>query len=573
MARIAYSYQRFSNQTQARGDSLRRQQELVDHYIAEKGLILDKTLTDRGVSAFKGKNARQGALKTFLDGIESGDIPSDAILICESLDRLSRNSIDDALDLFLRITRKGVTIVTLSGGVAKEYDKSATAMQLIECLLIFQRANEESAIKSERVKSKYDEKVRIVKEWSEGGYGEVVPGQPPKIITGEAPAWIDIEWQNKKDRKGELRLNKEKATTVKQIIKMYFDGFGFITLAKELNQNKVKTISKADLWHHSYLNKILDNPALYGALEVFRNDISFSEMKQRYVRKRVKTGIVIENYFPALISKEDFDYLQSIRKNRGGRKGRKGEKFSNLFTGLAVCGECGSTMRYVSKGAKGKNGDGNALVCSSAVTGSGCSYKQIHYHNLEGRFFDTFKDISVEDLSGRKSEITIQINKKHKECEAIRAELKETEEKIDNIINAIAEGIDSKKLKGKLSELESKQSELSNTIRDKEAALAQRERESNNNKEKFKEILDKANAEGSTYYSRSQINEALKRYIHFIAFYPFHNFAIIKSKAGKDISFDYADAGEIVQSKKAWLKHTDNNFEFWSHTLPDPEDY
>ena len=128
MARIAYSYQRFSNQEQARGDSLRRQQALVDQYIAENGLILDKTLTDRGVSAYKGKNARQGALKTFLDGVESGDIPSNSILICESLDRISRNNIYDALDLFLSITRKGVTIVTLTDGQPKEYGKSANPM-------------------------------------------------------------------------------------------------------------------------------------------------------------------------------------------------------------------------------------------------------------------------------------------------------------------------------------------------------------------------------------------------------------------------------------------------------------
>jgi len=214
MARIAYSYQRFSNQEQARGDSLRRQQALVDQYIAENGLILDKTLTDRGVSAYKGKNARQGALKTFLDGVENGDIPSNSILICESLDRISRNNIYDALDLFLSITRKGVTIVTLTDGQPKEYGKSADPMQLMECLFIFSRANEESARKGERVKAAYDNKVEQVKRWSESGLAE--PGKPPIIITSDTPTWIDVIREDKKSRKGELKLNERKVKTIKK---------------------------------------------------------------------------------------------------------------------------------------------------------------------------------------------------------------------------------------------------------------------------------------------------------------------------------------------------------------------
>lgn len=571
MARIAYSYQRFSNQEQARGDSLRRQQALVDQYIAENGLILDKTLTDRGVSAYKGKNARQGALKTFLDGVENGDIPSNSILICESLDRISRNNIYDALDLFLSITRKGVTIVTLTDGQPKEYGKSADPMQLMECLFIFSRANEESARKGERVKAAYDNKVEQVKRWSESGSPE--PGKPPIIITSDTPTWIDVFWEDKKSRKGELRLNERKVKTIKKIIDMYLSGVGLSSLAKELNESKTPTITNTKNWGFSYINTILKNRALYGALEMYQTDTVFSEEKQKYVRRRTPTGTVIENYFPPVISEEDFDYIQSVKKNRSGRKGRKGERFSNLFTGLVVCGECGGSMRFVSKGKKGKSGDVTNLVCANASIGAGCKYKQIHYSGIEDKFFDTFKDIPIEDLAGRKSEVTIQISKKQKEVETLKAELNDTEDKVSNVVDAIAEGLSSTKLKKKLSDLEAKADNLQRTVREKEAELAQRERENHNNKEKFQEILDKANEEGNTYYSRSQINEALKRYIHFIAFYPFHNFAIIKSKAGKDISFDYAEDDGIVLADEAWSKHMKNDYSIWKEFLPPPEDY
>ncbi len=102
---LAYSYIRFSTAEQAKGDSLRRQIELRENYLAGKNLQLDETLTmrDPGVSAFKGVNADEGALGSFLQAIDEGRVPHGSFLLVESLDRLSRASVDVALQLFLRI--------------------------------------------------------------------------------------------------------------------------------------------------------------------------------------------------------------------------------------------------------------------------------------------------------------------------------------------------------------------------------------------------------------------------------------------------------------------------------------
>ena len=67
-------------------------------------------------------------------------------LIVESLDRVSRNEILDALDLFLSIIKAGVAIVTLSDGHV--YDKAkitANFTDLIISLSIMSRAHEESS--------------------------------------------------------------------------------------------------------------------------------------------------------------------------------------------------------------------------------------------------------------------------------------------------------------------------------------------------------------------------------------------------------------------------------------------
>ena len=90
------------------GDSLRRQIDASEAYAKEHGLELDTTLTlrDLGVSGFTGENRTKGALKIFLDAIDSGSVPRGSILLVESLDRLSREQVLDALDLFKNILQK-----------------------------------------------------------------------------------------------------------------------------------------------------------------------------------------------------------------------------------------------------------------------------------------------------------------------------------------------------------------------------------------------------------------------------------------------------------------------------------
>src|SRR5688572_26822263 len=100
--RRAYSYIRFSRPEQLRGDSLRRQLELSETWCRKNKVFLDDTLKlrDLGVSAHRGQNATTGKLGAFLEAIKDGIVKPGSILLVESLDRLSRNQILDALNLF-----------------------------------------------------------------------------------------------------------------------------------------------------------------------------------------------------------------------------------------------------------------------------------------------------------------------------------------------------------------------------------------------------------------------------------------------------------------------------------------
>src|SRR5258708_387772 len=112
----AYSYARFSSEKQRHGASLDRQLEAATLYAQTHSLVLDpSTYRDLGVSAFRSKNV-DGALGAFIEAVDAKKIPKGSYLLVESLDRLSRDSVDVALKLFLDITGKGIILVTLMDG-------------------------------------------------------------------------------------------------------------------------------------------------------------------------------------------------------------------------------------------------------------------------------------------------------------------------------------------------------------------------------------------------------------------------------------------------------------------------
>ena len=104
----AYSYVRFSTPEQRKGDSLRRQIELSQRYAKDHGLTLDDTFSDEGVSFYRGRNAKEGALGAFIKAAETGRVKKGSCLLVENLDRLSREAPLDAIDQLRRILSLGI---------------------------------------------------------------------------------------------------------------------------------------------------------------------------------------------------------------------------------------------------------------------------------------------------------------------------------------------------------------------------------------------------------------------------------------------------------------------------------
>src|SRR5688572_7095416 len=111
------SYKGFRNPEQAKGDSVRRQDDPAVRWCREHGKTLTDQLSDKGVSAFRGKNAREGDLAQFLALVRAGTVPAGSYLLVEELDRLSRERPEESIGMFLSIIRAGVVVVNLRKGI------------------------------------------------------------------------------------------------------------------------------------------------------------------------------------------------------------------------------------------------------------------------------------------------------------------------------------------------------------------------------------------------------------------------------------------------------------------------
>jgi len=426
----AYSYLRFSTPEQMKGDSFRRQASLAKDYAARHDLELDDTLTfhDLGVSAYRGKNAETGQLGAFLQAVREGMVQPGSYLLVESLDRISRLAARKALRVLEEIVDEGVTVVTLSDGRA--YDKAALdgdPMSLMLALMIFIRANEESATKSRRLKASWLGKRLTARE---------------KKLTARCPAWLTLN-------ENQFVVNEGRAEIVRMVYRLTAEGVGQHKIAETLNLEGVPCFGSAKHWHRSYIKKLLGNSAVIGRL--VPHEIGYEEGKR--LRHALEP---IDLYYPAIVPEELYEAIQAQRTAGRAPIVRVGHAISNMLAGLAKCPRCGGTMTRVSKGSKGRSGK-PFLVCQKAKAGAGCEYHSVPQEQIEQTLTRSVADWLGDRPSGGES-LNAQL-------EEARGDLSDMDGMIEAVLRQVAMG-PSPTLSRRLAELEGKKEALEKTYRD-----------------------------------------------------------------------------------------------------------
>lgn len=449
MSNIAISYARFSSGGQAAGGSLSRQIERAAEYASAHGLVLDPALSfrDLGLSGWDLTNVEKGDLGVFLKAIADNKIPKGATMIIESFDRLSRAEPIDAVGIFQQIITAGLNLVTLTEP-PKRFSRQTlkdNPFQFHEALLDMHRANAESNRKSDLIRKSWEQRRKRASETK-------------VAMTSKAPHWIKAEGPPRQKR---FVLIPERVAVVKKVLGLAMAGVGNHTIIKTLHAEGVPSWSRSQKedakraaegrthsWEPSYIQKMLSQPALYGAV-------------------KIKGDVLVEGYYPPVITKDEYTHLQSLRRVRSKRapSTRQGVGVTNLFSGLLYCGYCGSKMIVSSYRAK----DGRThryIACHGARTGkTECRMHGWELKKLEREVLNAAEEVNFGRALGQP---------KHEAEEQVVALLEQQahdlKTKIERVFVAIEEGAES--MVPRLKQLEADLGATERTLRDKQQELA-----------------------------------------------------------------------------------------------------
>ena len=239
-------------------------------------------------------------------------------------------------------------------------------------------------------------------------------------------------------------INEAEACVVRQIFKLYTSGRSMASIARNLNDAGQRT-EKGKLFT---LNKI------YNILH-----------QERYIGVYLWSDIRIPGGMPVIIDQKTWNEAQLMRSKT--TKHHEDSPAEYLLTGKAFCGHCGCPL--VGDSGTSKTGTTHYYYsCQSHKRRSGCSKKSIRKEYLEDKVISFLLDHCLTGEEMEKIADAVVASEKAKAqsspLESMRSELRATIRKIDNINNAIAEGIWTSSTAVKLKSLEETAESLRGSI-------------------------------------------------------------------------------------------------------------
>ena len=252
---------------------------------------------------------------------------------------------------------------------------------------------------------------------------------------GSFPSYGYIKDPNDKHK---LIIDEEASAVVKQIFQMYLSGMGFLTIAKKLTNDRVKSPfeykvqkgynyqtpvakNKYHIWRDTTIQRILTNQMYVGDMvQGTRSVINYRNHKIK--PKSKEEWVIVRNTHEAIISREDFDKVQNMLQLN--KKDYIKPFRIYVLGGLVKCGDCGAVLETAlcsSKNLKNKY----YFRCPTYILSKGlfCSKHTIRNDYLEATVFQIIKkyiELSVDIESILKK---IKLNTIQKECQNQNAKL------------------------------------------------------------------------------------------------------------------------------------------------------
>lgn len=247
------------------------------------------------------------------------------------------------------------------------------------------------------------------------------------------------------DEQRHLQHNPETAPLVLEAFRMYDEGQTAAELISYLKSKGITT-NKGTAINYGTIQRMLQN--------------------RRYIGEYSFQDIVIPDGIPAIVPRDLFDRVQErLAKNRKAPARAKADEAYLLSTKL-FCGHCGTAMNGES--GKSHNGTVHRYYKCHAVKKklNDCKKKSVKKEWIENLVVTETRAMLMDDdaIEAIVSMLMRLQDEESSDLPIYEKQLRETQEAIDNIVNAIMSGLASKTLQAKLTELEAEQEELKQLI-------------------------------------------------------------------------------------------------------------
>jgi DNA invertase Pin-like site-specific DNA recombinase len=372
--RIGISYGRFSDPKQAGGDSEDRQDRMYRDFCQRHNLTpLTEVFLDRGRSGYRDEHRKKGRLGVLIQYAKDGRFEPGSVIVVEAWDRLGRLRPDKQTDLVAELLRTGVDIgVCRLNDTFTEADFGTHKWIILSTFIML--AYQESKQKGERVAASWQSKRQAARERGE-------------LLTSKVPAWLAVV-------NGKPVPVPERVAAVHRIFQLSANGYGMARVIRTLVAEKVPTFG-GPRWTIPYLNKILNDRRVLGEYQPCVRD----------GRKHVPDGPVLKDYFPRVVSDEEYNLARAGQEGRRGKGGKRDRKHVNVFQSLLTHARDGEGFFLHNHGhGVARDGGPNLVLVNSAGMAGRAQLYTFPYPVFEEAVLGLLREVDPKDVLPRSQE-------------------------------------------------------------------------------------------------------------------------------------------------------------------------
>ncbi len=272
-----------------------------------------KLYSDKGISGTSTKN-RVGFQRMIKDALD-GKI--DLILV-KSISRFARNTVD-CLKTVRELRKKNVEVYFDKESISTNDTKVDMMLTIFASF-----AQEESKSISENVK------------W----------GVRKRMAKGQRKMNVKTTLGYKTNHEGKVIIDESTKDIVIQVFNLFAAGYTYREIAQIMTDRGIKTGTGKDVWKVYDIDKIISNEKYVGDFVMQKTVVVDFLDHKTVINNGVEEKYIVQNHHDAIIDRETFNEIQSLRKAKF-TKGNNSTSKVNLISKIFYCERCLRNMKVI----------------------------------------------------------------------------------------------------------------------------------------------------------------------------------------------------------------------------------